>query len=46
MCAYLTEVTITPIEEGMPPAVAISPQHFTVFMSLSDMVWEAGRKGC
>ena len=45
MYACLTEVTITPVEEGMPPAVAI-PTAFTVLMTLADLVWEAGRKGC
>ena len=31
MYAYLTEVTITPVEEGMPPAVATPTAFHCVY---------------
>ena len=33
MYAYLTEVTITPVEEGMPPAVAIPAAFHCVYVA-------------
>ena len=33
MHAYLTEVTITPVEEGMPPAVAIPAAFHCVYVA-------------
>lgn len=45
MYAYLTEVTITPVEEGVLPAVAI-PAGYTVVTVLWDVVCDAGTRPC